>query len=328
MRYFAIPWLCLLAHASIAQVQTAADSLRPTSPVRLLRYTYANDLFFRTDYYFTQGMTLTLIHPALARSPANSLLMSGHVGSVQSYGIRLRYDGFTPLRIQDDFIRVGDRPHAAYGYASFFRTATMARRQRLTSAVEVGFIGPAAGGRELQTFLHQVTDNAVPRGWGYQIRNDAVLGYRVGYEQPLLTIHRHAELLATTEASLGTLYTYASVGTRLRVGPQASATPDDIGPAPAPGQRWQLLGHAAFESRVVGYDATLQGGLFNRSSPYVLTAADVRRVVFRSSGGLVLTGGNLSFSATAVWVSPEFTGARSHRWAQLGVTLRLMRNEE
>ncbi|WP_331057526.1 lipid A-modifier LpxR family protein, partial [Hymenobacter sp.] len=102
---------------------TLPDTLRPVSPARLLSYTYANDLFFRTDYYFTQGMTLSLVHPGLARLPTRHLLARGPGGSTQSYGITLRYDGFTPLRIQDAFIRVGDRPYAAYGYASFFRVS-------------------------------------------------------------------------------------------------------------------------------------------------------------------------------------------------------------
>ena len=149
-----------------------ADTLRPGSPARLLRYTYANDLFFRTDYYFTQGMTLTLVHPALARLPVRHLLAAGPRGSTQHHGLTLRYDGFTPLRIQDAFIRVGDRPYAAYFYASFFRISNQpARHQRLTTALEIGFIGPAAGGKELQTAIHRVTGNAEPRGWDYQIRN-------------------------------------------------------------------------------------------------------------------------------------------------------------
>ena len=59
------------------------DTLRPISADRLLSYTYANDLFFRTDYYFTQGMTLTLVHPALARLPVNYLLPGGPRGSQQ-----------------------------------------------------------------------------------------------------------------------------------------------------------------------------------------------------------------------------------------------------
>ena len=296
-----------------------ADSLRPLSPVRLLRYTYANDLFFRTDYYFTQGMTLTLVHPALARLPVRHLLAAGPRGSTQQHGLTLRYDGFTPLRIQDPFIRVGDRPYAAYLYASFFRTGTTpGRRQRLTTALELGFIGPAAGGKELQTAIHRVTGNAEPRGWDHQIRNAPIIGYRVEVERQLAT-RRHAELLATAGASLGTLYSYAATGLRLRVG-HCKPYFDDLAERPEP-RRWQVCGKATLAGRLIGYDATLQGSPFTNRDPYTLPAGEVRRAVLHNTGGVVLRHHGLCFEATATWVSSEFVGGRSHRWGTLGATV-------
>ena len=326
MRYSS-PLLAVLFSLTTATVGAwapPADTLRPTSPERTIAYTYANDLFFRTDYYFTQGMSLTLVHPALAYSPVNYLLPGGPAGSTQHHGVALHYDGFTPLRIQDAFIRVGDRPYAAYGYASFFRVSTQpARRQRLTTALELGFIGPAAGGKELQTTIHRVTNNAEPRGWDYQIRNDAVLGYRVKYETLLLAAPGRAELLSSAAASLGTLYTNADAGLHLRAG---RLTPcfATLGTAGAPhgaAPRWQLYGQAAVEGRLVGYDATLQGGVFTTDNPYTIAARDVRRAVLRSSGGVVLARGGFGLAATATWVSTEFAGGRSHRWGQLGATV-------
>ena len=311
--------LLLLSGFSSRAAPVPADTLHPIGPDRLLSYTYANDLFFRTDYYFTQGMTLTLVHPALARLPVRHLLLGGPRGSTHYYGIRLRYDGFTPLRIQDPFIRVGDRPYAAYGYASFFRVGNQpARHQRLTTALELGFIGPAAGGKELQTAIHRATGNAEPRGWDFQVRNAPIVGYRVAFEKQLAASSGRAELLGTTEASLSTLYTYASTGLRLRAG-QLNPYFSSLSAA-VPGG-WQLYGQATLEGRLIGYDATLQGGIFTDNDPYTLAAGAVRRTVLRSSGSVVLAHERLSFEATAVWLSPEFTGGRSHRWGQLGITV-------
>ncbi|MFD1467555.1 lipid A deacylase LpxR family protein [Hymenobacter caeli] len=300
-----------------------ADTLRPVSPDRLLSYTYANDLFFRTDYYFTQGMTLALVHPALARLPTRHLLPGGPRGSTQYHGLGLRYDGFTPLSIADPAVRVGDRPYAAYLYASFFRVGNRsARYQRLTTALDVGFIGPAAGGKQVQTALHRLTGGEEPRGWDHQIRNAPVLGYCAAYEKQLLAVPGRAELLGTAEASVGTLYTYAGTGVRLRVGQLNPYFANLGGAAPGPHaglHRWQCYGQAALNGRLVGYDATLQGGLFNRS-PYTLAAADVRRAVLRGTWGLALAHDGFSFAAAATWVSPEFAGGRTHRWGQLGLT--------
>ncbi|WP_460617092.1 lipid A deacylase LpxR family protein [Hymenobacter ruber] len=301
-----------------------ADTLRPISSTRLLRYTYANDLFFRTDYYFTQGMTLTLVHPILAHLPVRHLLAAGPRGSTQYHSLTLRYDGFTPLRIQDAFIRVGDRPYAAYLYGSFFRVSNHpVQHQRLTTALEIGFIGPAAGGKELQTAIHRVTGNAEPRGWDYQIQNAPIIGYRMAFEKQLAA-SQHVDLLGNAEASLGTLYTYAGTGLHLRAGKftpyfaNLGITAPNHNSEPQP---WQLYGEATLEGRLVGYDATLQGSPFTNRNPYTLPADDVRRAILRSSGGVVLAHGGLSFAATATWVSPEFAGGRSHRWGQLGMTV-------
>ena len=318
MRPLFLLFLVLLGFSSRA-APVPVDTLHPIGPDRLLSYTYANDLFFRTDYYFTQGMTLTLVHPALARLSVRHLLLSGPRGSTQHYGLRLRYDGFTPLRIQDPFIRLGDRPYAAYGYASFFRISNQpARHQRLTTALELGFIGPAAGGKELQTAIHRATGNAEPRGWDFQIRNAPIVGYHLAFEKQLAAASGHVELLGTTEASLSTLYTYASTGLRLRAG-WLNPYFNSLG---LTGQSsWQLYGQATLEGRLIGYDATLQGGLFTSNDPYTLAAGAIRRTVLRSSGGLVLAHEKLSFEATATWTSPEFVGGRTHRWGLLGVTV-------
>ncbi len=314
--------LFALLLARPGRAQTRPDTLHPTSPDRLLRYTYANDFLFRTDYYFTQGMTLTLVQPRLARLPTQRLLFRGPTGSTQHHGIMLRYDGFTPLRIKDPFIRVGDRPYASYFYASFFRVSSQ-RRQRLTTALEVGFIGPGTFAKEFQQAIHRATNNPEPRGWDYQIRTDAVLGYRVAYERQLLAVSRFVELLGTAEASVGTLYTYAGAGAQLRLGllqPYFSSL-GVAGASSRAGQaQWQLYGYSSLQGRLVGYDATLQGGVFNQTNPYELAASAVARTVARNTTGLVLAHKGFSLEANSTWVSPEFDGARTHRWGQLVVT--------
>lgn len=316
----------MLLFLLVALLPPPPDSLPHRSP-RRLAYTYANDFFFGTDYYFTQGMTLDLVSPALARLPTRWLLARGPAGSTSYYGAHLRYDGFTPLRIEDDFIRVGDRPYAAYFYASLYRVCLQpAKGQRLTTALEIGYLGPAAGGKFIQTKLHELTHNPEPRGWDYQIRGDAILGYRLAYEQRLLATGRGLEVAGGVEASVGTLYTYASASGRLRLGwfnSYFAALDAASSGSRANLRRWQLYAEATVAGQLVGYDATLQGGLFNRSSPYTLAAGAIQRVVLHSTGSLVLARASWSLTATATYVGPEFTGGRPHRWGVLGVAHEL-----
>jgi len=320
MRFFPGLLLLLILTAPAARAQ-APDSL--TSPDRLIQYTFANDAFFRTDYYFTQGMTLNVVLPVFAKSPVNKILLAGPAGARQHYGIKLFYDGFTPLRIQDDTIRRGDRPYASYVYAAFYRIATdPARRQRLTSGLDVGFIGPAAGAKGFQTEVHALIDAPTPRGWDFQIRNDLVLGYTVGYEKQLLAAGRAAELIGSAQGSVGTLNTFGAAGLLLRVGkmnPYFSNLGLATGPARRVGQKIQLYATGQVEGRLVGYNATLQGGLFNRSSPYVLPARQISRAVGQATTSLVAAYGGVSLRTAATWISPEFEGSRNHAWVQFGL---------
>lgn len=312
----------LLPPAALAQ-RPAADSV---GAERLAAYTFANDAYFRTDYYFTQGMTGTVVLPALHQLPGARLLrLRAATGEVSHYGLRVVYDGFTPLRIQDPFIRLGDRPYAAYLHADFFRAATGRAHHRLTTTLSLGIIGPAAGAKGFQTKLHALLGAPTPRGWDYQIRNDLVLGYAARLEQRLLTLGRAVELIGGGTASLSTLRTYVGADARLRLGlfnPYFANLGVNPRAARGPGlRRVQLYAEGQLETRFVGYDASLQGGLLRRDNPYELAARDLKRGVLRATGTLGLGYAGLGLTVSAVQISPEFRGARQHRWAQLGLLI-------
>ncbi|RTQ47549.1 lipid A deacylase LpxR family protein [Hymenobacter gummosus] len=316
--YLLVGLSLLLSRPARAQ-QAAADSVGPD---RLAAYTFANDAYFRTDYYFTQGMTGLVVHPALHRLPGARLLRLRPAAAGSWYGLRVVYDGFTPLRIQDAFIRRGDRPYAAYLYAEYLRHASLSAHRRLTTSLSLGVIGPAAGAKGFQTKLHELLGAPTPRGWDYQIRNDLVLGYAGRLEQRLGGLGRWAELLGGGTAALGTLRTYAAADARLRLGlfnPYLS----DLGVRRASNsagyRRLQLFAEGQIEGRLIGYDATLQGGLLRRDNPYELPAGAIRRGVLRSTATLALGYAGLRLSLSTVQTSPEFRGARRHRWAQLAV---------
>lgn len=322
MRYWLSTLVLILALSTSVRAQQMPPDSSTTSPDCLIAYTFANDAFFRTDYYFTQGMTLDVVLPVLAKSPVNKLLLGGKMAGTRYHGVKLFYDGFTPLRIQDDFIRVGDRPYASYIYASLYRIANQApQRQRLTAGLDVGFIGPAAGAEGFQTKVHELLDAPTPRGWDYQIQNDLVLGYRVGAEKQVLG-GKFAELIGTARASAGTLHTLAATGLMLRVG-KMNPYFSNLGVTSAAGRtgsrKLQVYAQGRLEGRLVGYNATLQGGVFSQQNPYTLRANQLRSTVAQGSGGLVLAYGGVHFEPSATWVSPEFRGGREHRWVQFAL---------
>jgi lipid A 3-O-deacylase len=296
-------------------------------PERSVAYTFANDAPFRTDYYFTQGMSLTVVLPAFQRLPTRHLLLREGLGTSR-YGIRVRYDGFTPLRIQDPFIRLTDRPYASYIYATLFHSRNSPTdRARLTTGLQMGVIGPAVGAKGFQTAVHRWIDAPTPRGWDFQIRNDVVLGYEIGGEWELLTAGRGLEIIGTGRAALSTLRTVAGAGAIVRAGlfdPYFSSLLGVTADGRDTGHRAvQLYAEARAEAQAVGYDATMQGGLFNRTSPYTLPASAVRRGVVMGSTALVLGIKGVAVRGSATWVTPEIQGGRSHAWGQIDFTAAL-----
>ena len=273
----------------------------------LLRFDYANDYFTGTDRYFTQGLGLQYFDPALARSPLMRLVPALPDG--RSYGLILRNSGFTPSRLDSDAARPSDRPFAAtltLGHVIVSRDAE--RGLTLTARLDAGMIGQAAGGKWQQVGIHRATGNALPHGWDDQIRNDAAIGYSLRLEKRL-TGGRNGELGAYADAAVGTLYDDAALGISGKAGRVEGE------------KRFYAFGRA--EDKLVGYDATLQGGLFNRGSPHVFQTSQVRRNVMRAEIGAVLDRGRWAVAFSRVYLSREYIGGLSHQWVELSFLRRL-----
>lgn len=275
---------------------------------RLLRFDYANDYFTATDHYYTQGLGLQYYDPALARSPLMRALLS--LPEEKAYGLDLRNSGFTPSRLNFDAPLIGDRPFAAtltLGHVLISRDR--ARGLTLTARLDAGMIGQAAGGKWQQVGIHRATGNLLPHGWDNQIRNDLALDYSLRLEKTFAAA-RYGDLGAYGEATVGTLYDNAALGLSGRAGRiEAGAS-----------RRYYLFGRA--ESKLIGYDATLQGGLLNRGSPYTLTSPQVRRSVVRADLGFVYDRGRYAVIVTRTFLSPEFTNGLSHQWVEISYLRR------
>ena len=75
--------------------------------------------------------------------------------------------------------------------------------------------------------------------------------------------------------------------------------------------------------KLVGYDATLQGGAFNHSSVYTIPANEVSRLVFTGSAGLTFSYGGFRVNLEQFLQSPEFHEGWWHKWMSLGITAAL-----
>src|SRR5678810_557046 len=127
------------------------------------------------DYYYTSGMNLELVKPSFQKNPLNKIFF-GIPGAKMKYGLALDHYAFTPLHIVEKEVSYGDRPYAGCISVNSFRIATdEKKKRRISTSLILGMIGPVAGWKQAQTFLHKhVVPAPQPQGWDHQIVNDFI----------------------------------------------------------------------------------------------------------------------------------------------------------
>jgi lipid A 3-O-deacylase len=273
-----VPVILLMAYSSLTNAQLIDNSstFKNISNSSYFRFHYDNDYFTKTDEYYTQGITLEYLNPGSKKFFLSKLLWKPY-SSIPQYGVSVNLFGCTPVSIVSDSILYGDRPfNANISFKTFLIQKDAVKRQQVSAAFSVGVMGPWALGYEIQHGIHQWLKNPLPHGWQYQIKNDVIINYQINYEKQLLTSGNYFLLNSTAELRLGTLNNRASGGFNFMAGrfnkrfATAAAKP-----------KAEYYFYAQGRGNAVGYDASLQGGLFNRSSPYTIGAGDVSRLTFR-----------------------------------------------
>lgn len=301
--------LAALAAPSAARTVDSSDASSFLDERPLWRIDYANDYFTASDRYYTEGIGAAVFHPALERSPL-TIFLPGLPGAKNDYGVRLRQSTFTPSRLGERTALPNDRPWSAYLFLGDVRVSRVPETGlALVTEIDAGMIGPAAGG-QTQNSLHARFHMYRARGWDNQIRNDVVLDYYARLEKTLRA-SSWGDFGVDADATAGTLYDNAALGAFARVGRLD------------PRGKSRFFAFARGEEKAVGYDATLQGGLFNRPR-WVYTTPDsqVNRFVYRWDVGVALDFGSFAFEATRTAVGREFSGAIPHQWGEFSFLKR------
>jgi lipid A 3-O-deacylase len=280
------------------------------------RIFYDNDFIGWTDYYYTQGLNVELVKPSLMKNPVNKLFF--RLAKWKSkYGLALDHWGLTPFSIMADSILYGDRPYCGIISLNSFRISIDQNRKRqLTTSFTIGLTGPIAGGQPLQTAVHKWMDDPLPQGWKYQLRTDLILNYKIGLEKNLLSTDFFL-FNGNAEVRAGTLHNKLSGGFNFMLGKLNNPF------LVQPNSNWQVYAYGSSLASVIAFDATLQGGLFNDTHPYTLSAQDVKRITLQNRVGLVLNYKKIYVELAQTFLSKEFEKGLRHRWgsASFGLTL-------
>ncbi|HAI76392.1 MAG TPA: hypothetical protein DCM08_09100, partial [Microscillaceae bacterium] len=253
-------------------------------PLRFLQLEYDNDVFSAEDWYYTQGIKVTWLAPKLGKSPLRKLLLNNRKDTqiVHHYGLQWTHSMYTPSLLTVNFVLPNDRPYASYMYVTQQHWMLHpTKKYRLFSQIGIGMMGPAALAEPMQRLIHYATGSVQPGGWKFQLQNDLVLQYEVrcDYSFSRKQVPSWIETIGFAQARLGLPLTDASAGVMLRLGkmkPFCSQLFSTSGGAAAEKTSYGWF-YLQGQSYIVGYNATMSGGIWSQDSPYLLPERRVNR---------------------------------------------------
>ena len=232
----------LVAALFLAPVAYAEDVRKPA----VISVTTENDKFGGgTDRNYSNGLRIEQVSGANDVFPALEWV-ADRVPFLQldrkelRQGFALSHTIFTP---EDKTLLVPDptdRPYAAWLYVSGTVVASDADTQD-TLQVNLGVVGPSAGGEFVQNNFHKIIGAAEAQGWPSQLRDEPGIEIIVQRMQliagPDLPFGLETDIGFDIGGALGNVRTYATTGLTARIGwdLDSSFGPPRIRPAPKAG---------------------------------------------------------------------------------------------
>ena len=292
---------------------------------------FENDTFTGTDQHYTNGLKLSWLSADLAgwgqkgwrKTFVDLLPFVNRPDGQKNMGFAFGQNIYTPRDIGARFPDPVDRPYAGWSYLELaFVSKTPAIAD--TVSIQAGIIGPHSLAEDTQRLVHQWAGRIRPRGWDYQLHDEA--GVNLVYERRWRLYARALyqtlgiDLVPHAGTSLGNVQTYANAGGTLRFGlnlpsdfgvqlarpGSVGGTPaDDLDPRVALDRNFSVFAFGAADGRAVARDIFLDGNTFRASrsvhkEPFV---ADL-------SAGIGLIAGPWQLTYTQVWRTKEFKSER------------------
>ncbi len=315
--------------AALAEEKAPSEKSEPGGGLTLA---IENDVFAGTDKNYTNGVAL---HYSFAPSDTPRLshwisddLLGAKADAYVRTGIAIGHTIFTPQDTNADPAPPDQHPYAGY---LFLRGTLLVDHGDMADSValDLGIVGPAAGGKWVQNNFHDLIDDDPSRGWDSQINNEPIINLNVSrrWRVPLLgdTEGLGVDTVPTIGGSLGNFRTAASAGAILRFGQDLSA---DYGPLrvqpslftrglagePTP-FAWYVFAGAA--GHAVAYDITLDGNTFRDSA-----SVDRKPFVGQISAGLVMRIYSVKIAYSMVSTTALFDGeGAAQRFGSINVTV-------
>jgi lipid A 3-O-deacylase len=299
---------------------------------------FENDLFGGgTDRHFTHGTAfncLTKPIPWIVNAANKLPWFTYKKAKVEEKDLQARaslslgQNIFTPEDISEKELIEEDRPYGGWLYLGFGLVANQGNKRFDKIELTLGMVGPWSMAEEVQETWHSLFDLEEPRGWDNQLDNEPAVN--LFYEQAWRFDERgfltglEYDVIPHFGGALGNVFTFASAGFTVRVGPDLH---EDFGPPrirpslpgggffrSRKGFNWYLF--AGVEGRAVLRNIFLDGNTFSDSH-----SVDKKPLVGDLQAGIAIQCQRYRISYTQIFRTKEYNGQnRANQFGSLSLS--------
>jgi len=281
-----------------------------------IEFLIENDVFNRTDHYYTNGLIINYSNPTFAKSFFFKLFSPSKNVQFDRYGIGFLHKMYTPIAKNKKPKFEEDRPFASY---FLFHLHKETRKEVSKSSnyfqVGLGLLGTDAKGKELQNLIHKILpENEVVLGWDTQVKNEFLFDIQYTYEKGIFH-NNYFDFIALGNIQAGTLRDNLGIGAKLRFGWKPNYYTQYISKGRRLGDGIYMYSDIEWNSRWVLYDATLSGGtLHSKDNIFVLSSNQIKDFVHEARISLNFRYKKFKLGFMQTVLSPEFDVGKSHQY--------------
>lgn len=271
--------------------------------------THENDFLAidNKDENYTGGLKLETLFKEIKWKVSPFLKYKGE-NALNISRIGLGATAYTPQDLKSESIVRGDRPYASLLFLNFGNNSYhIQRKEMIQSEIILGIIGTSIPGNA-QAYLHENhwfgSQRPIPKGWNNQIgyHGSFIINYNTRFQKTFFskeTSENDFKWLIVNgvgKLDIGNYMIHAQGGFKLNLLNWNANLLQDNYPnletflkleASPKKVRFGLFAEPTV--RFVGYNATLEGLLFNDHSVYTIDHSDIKRVLFEINAGFNLT---------------------------------------
>jgi len=281
-----------------------------------LDFILENDVFNRTDRYYTNGIILSYSSPAFAEIFLFGLFSPPKHDQFDRYGIGIAHKIYTPIDKNNLIDLENDRPFSSYFLFNLHKeTRKSISKSSNYFQIGIGLLGVDAKGEEIQNLIHKfLSGNNPVVGWENQIKNEFLFDIQYIYEKGFFH-SKYFDFLALAKVQAGTLKDNLGLGVKLLFGWKPNYYTQNIKKSNKLGEGIYIFSEIKWNSHWIAYDATLAGGVLHKEENiFVISSNQIENFVHKAAISLNFRYKNYQVSFMQTILSSEFDGGLPHQY--------------